>query len=339
MKKKLLLFFLGMLIILFAQNTSSLIINSMNEDVEIDYFNQKCIAYEWGDLYCNTLVEFIIGNLTSSNIEFRISDRNIGIPEFYNESVCLSKKFPNDLKKNPYMEFNLTCMGELEFKKELDKNGDLRVQIDSDKLDQKRYYLFFNHTVKNFVTIDPLYNILFFNLGNLNSNASVYRIVTLPKDSIIDVGSLHNFKIMASFSDGRRILSTDSKNAIVVYRSWDKEQKERNLRDKLVIFISFAFAIIFGFLFSDKKLSKRTKNCFMLFGFSLLITSWILLEGVKGKILLKILLIISFIFIPFFGSLAFYSRAKDHKRMSWKGDLIEIKKIILEIIGKLFRKK
>jgi len=334
MKKAFLpLLFLGIFLIFCNSFISAFLFYSSGDEIQINSLEQFCIIQDKNDLYCNVLLD-ITFNKTKPEIILETSNRNIGYSIFYPENSRLCELGSRG-NSGDYLNFNLSCNPKLYLESEVTSNGDLKIKLNPSKLEWNRYYLFFNYTNKNFVVKDPLYNSLFFNLGNIKNNTRIYKTIILPQNSVIDIGSLYNFKILAILGDGRRVILSESEKASMVYRDWDKEQKDRTERDKIVLFISFAFAIVIGFLFSDKKLSKRTQNCYILFGFFLLITGWILLGGTKGNLWLRIILLISFILLIFFGILASYSRSKDHKRSSIKRELKEIKKIIMEVFNKI----
>lgn len=332
--KKLNLFIL--LIILFIPFVSPLYLYKTNDNIKIDSLYQKCSIEKNTDLYCNVVIDFAIINRTNPYVSFEISDRNLGKQKFYNKSIALCDWRGSMGNLNNEVYFNLSCDTNSKVENYLDNTGNLMINFDSNDLEGGRYYLFFNYSVENFVTEDPLYNTIFFSLYGIQNYTRVYRTIILPKNSVIDIGSLYNFKIMSIREDGRRIvLSDQSGQAILTYRDWNEEQEHRNMRDKIIILTSFAFAIIFGFLFSDKRLSKRTKNCYILLGFFLLITGWILLGGTKESVFLKWILIISLCLFFLCGGLVYYSRKKDYRSSSFKRDITEIKKLILEIFNKI----
>lgn len=343
MKKTIISFISFILFILLINFSSALLLNIYNGDAKIFYIDQKCLIQEKENLYCNVLLDIFI-NQTGEKVFLDIQDGNIGKALFNQENINFY--LVGDMGNSPdYLNFNLSNPSNIKFQKELINEG-LRIKLNSSNFEEGRYYLFFNYTINNFVVKDAVYDTIFFNIDGISNETKIYRTIILPDNSVIDIGSMYNFKIMAILEDGRRIVFSDQLGtSILVYRDWDKEQKERNFRDKIIIFISFALAISFGFLFSDKKLSKRTKNCFISFGFLLLISCWILLEGVRGRLFLKFILLLSFIGMLFLGVLSYYSSSKDHKRSPhtpkelkdiWKL-FIELKNKFLEYLHNMLR--
>ncbi|VVB79945.1 Uncharacterised protein [uncultured archaeon] len=334
--------FIVLVIILNTCLVSSMIISSYGkETIIINSIEQLCEIQNKEDLYCNTLLD-ISFNRTSDPLVLEISDKNLGNPVFSSGNVRLCKLGERGSSPGDYLNFNFDCESLKEgFKSNVTNLQDLTIRLNSSKLELDRYYLLFNYTNKNFVTFDPLYNTLFFNI-NININGpynqtKIYRTIILPKNSVVDAGSLYNFKIMAILSDGRRVVLTENiGSSSLVYIDWDKEQMEKTKRDQIIITISFALSLVMGFLFSDKKISKRTQNCFMASGVSLFITARILLSGTFGHIWLNMLLILMFISFFLFTGLALYSRGKDYETWGLWRELKEIWKLIPEIWNKLF---
>jgi hypothetical protein len=331
-KKMFVIIFMSLFFISFS---SGLVFHNSEEEIDISSIDQKCIIQDKENLFCNVLID-VTYNESKENINLYIFDGNIGTALFDKKNIKFYEVGSRGNPSGDYLNFNFSKNPlEIDFKGESSEES-INIEFNSSGFKWGRGYILFSYIVDDFVTKDQVYNTLFFNLHGVSEETRISRTIILPENSIIEVSSLYNSRIMAILEDGRRIISSNVEdNSIIVYRDWNKEQKDRNKRDRLILFISFSLTLIFGFLFSDKKTSKRTKNCWMLFGLSLLITSWILFVGEKGNFLLKIILIVSFIGIPFFGGLAYYSRKKDYKRLP-KSDFRNIKKLILNLIKDIF---
>ena len=317
------------LIIIFSMFVSALSFGSSDDKIKIHSLEQLC-SIEKKDLHCETLLGFFILNKTNTQISFDIYDGyGSRIVDFDNKSISLCD-WPQNNKQdvyNPYLRFNLSCHSEISLSKEFPRFDELLIKINPLNLNETAYYLFFNFTVKNFIMSDPVYNALFFNVGNFPNNALIYRSIVLPKNSIIESSSLYNMNIFATLSDGRRVIFTDQPNSFFEYRDWDKEQKEQQKRDISIIFISLSFSILFSLILSRKKQTKRTKNLWLLGGIVLLVISFILFYNLIG-IVWSIVLIFFFVLLLLFMGLAKASDELDMGNVSKWRDFYEIFKII-----------
>ncbi|MEK6827227.1 MAG: hypothetical protein AABX99_01965 [Nanoarchaeota archaeon] len=198
MKKRVIIFLSFLSVIILLNFTSALLFQPVDEDIKINSLEQRCSIENTNDLYCNVVVGFFIINKTKPDISFDIHEGLGTSVIFYNKSISLCNWGDNYQDSvNPYLNFNLSCYPELPLKKEFPRFDKLIIKINSTLLDNKIYNLFFNYTIKNFVIQDPLYNTIFFNVY-LNSHSSndtfIVRNIILPKNSVIDVPSLYNFR-------------------------------------------------------------------------------------------------------------------------------------------------
>jgi len=326
MKRKYFILLVLLISIFFISSISALVFQYPTNEININSIEQMCIIKDKSDLYCNVLLD-ISFNKTTPNTYLEIGDRNLGDPIFYPESTKICEW--GDINSfGDYLNFNLSCNSTGFFKSKINDYEDLRIDLDTYNLKRGRYSIFFNYTNKNFIIKDPLYNSIFFSLGNVDdNNTRVWRTIILPKNSVIDSGSLYNFEILAILDDGRRIISSEYNRANMVYRDWDKEQKENTKKDISIIFISLSFSVLFSLILLRKKQTKRTRNLWLLGCSSLLIVSFILFYNLIGTFW-SILLAILFVLIILFMGLAKASDELDMGNASIKRDLYEIFKII-----------
>ncbi|MGV8131656.1 MAG: hypothetical protein ACP5N7_06170 [Candidatus Pacearchaeota archaeon] len=163
-----------------------------------------------------------------------------------------------------------------------------------------------------------------------NQETRVERYLILPSDNSV-IENWNNFEITGK-GNGKWLLKTEGNGGSMVWFSdSEKENKDRTIRDILVLVIGFALPLIFDMLFLDKRLSRRTRNLWMFAGLFLLITCWFLLNGTRGLTSLKVILIISFILFIFSVFLATISGIKDTKKSTLKRDFYWIKKLIKDL--------
>jgi hypothetical protein len=305
---------------------SALNMDVSNEGVKITNCDQQCVIRDNNDLYCNVLLGIYVSNETYDITQIYLSSRNLGKQEFYNKSAGLYHWTTSNY--HDHLDFNLTQKSNETFLKILNDKGDLIIQFSNDEHNNNRYDLFFNYTVKDFVIKDPVYNTLFFNLHGVPENISIQRTIIMPENSVIDTGSLYNFKIMAILGDGRRIVSVSQVGqAVLTYRDWNKEEEDRKKRDLSIIFISMSLSVFFSIFLSRKNQSKRTKNLWMSGCFFLLIVAMMLFFNLAGGIW-NFILIISFISLFLFMGLAKSSDELDMRNVSIKRDIYYIMKMM-----------
>ena len=326
-KKYSLILFLTFLILTLISFSSALNFYNFTDNFRVDSFEQKCIIQNEVDLYCNCIIDLAITNITGPSPNMEISELNIGDVIFYNESAVLcdwiSRKDAPD-----YLNFNLSCYPDLSFEKTTDKRGDLDIIINTSTLNDTRYYLFFNYTIKKFIKQDPVYNTIFYNLYGFQNYTRVYRTIILPENSVIESSSLYNFNILAILGDDRRIIyAENAEYATVTYRDWNKEQRNQTKRDFSILFMSLFLSLIFNLTISDDKLSNRTKNLLLSASSFLLFLSLATfgnLSGSEGGVGLIILFGIGFLFL----SLALSSYKLDTNKLSWKREAKDILKLV-----------
>jgi len=293
---------IGICIFLFCISISyisAINFNYINPEVELKSFKQHCSIENNADLYCKTLITFYILNETNQKTLFSITERLSSeiYAQFDEKSIKLCMWESNSEAYN-YRDFNVSCNLSSDLKKELNESlGDLSIDLDLNNLKQNQILIYFEYKMKNFVIKDPVYNTLFFNVGN-TGNSTIDRIIILPTNSVIE--ELSNLEIIAIIEGGKRVIATYSPgDSIAWYRDYEKEDNANKLKELSIILISFSLSIIFGFLFSEK-LSGRSKLIWIIAGCFLLIVSFLLFKkyaGVTISIIELIFLSLSFIFI------------------------------------------
>jgi len=159
------------------------------------------------------------------------------------------------------------------------------------------------------------------------------RYLKTEEDTVIN--SLLNYKtIRYRLEENKFILKAqDFGDSQVFYNNANEESQKRFYRDIFIIILSFGISLVFGFIFSEKGTSERTKNFWILAGISVIITAFILLiretnvlpSSIVGliqedKTLIPLVLLITFILFLVSAYLAGKSYKKDKPDNNEKED-------------------
>ena len=150
------------------------------------------------------------------------------------------------------------------------------------------------------------------------------RYLKTEEDTVIN--SLLNYRtIRYRLEENKFILKAqDFGDSQVFYNNANEDSQKRFYRDIFIIILSFGISLVFGFIFSEKGTSERTKNFWILAGISITITTFILLiretnvlpSSIIGLIqedkgLIPLILLITFILFLVSAYLARKSYKKD----------------------------
>jgi len=193
------------------------------------------------------------------------------------------------------------------------------------------FYLIVKFHYPNFI-IERTDQKIFWHDLNINPKPLFIQRYLIPEEDVI-INSLLNYKIWRySFDSNKFILSTDNlDDAQLFYKNGSEETQKRNNRDWIILVISLSFSLIFGFIFSQEKTSRRTKNLWVIAGALLLFRAYVLFKSFTNSfiLLLSQISIILFIVVVI---LACTSYKKDNPRITVKSNL----KTIWNLIKSLF---
>jgi hypothetical protein len=199
-----------------------------------------------------------------------------------------------------------------------------------------RFSIKIKYKLKDFVFQNGDYNIAW--MKNNCGNCELQRFLVLPNQNSV-IESLYNFQVVSRINNNWVLETNNGEDAMVWYRDINKEFWERTKRDIIIIALTFSISLIFGFLFSNSKLSKRTKHLWSLAGACLFITTGILLYDLANVakflhlsqgIVAIILMIFYFLFFIFL-LLALSSGKKDEPKETLLKGLKRIWRFVVSI--------
>ena len=192
--------------------------------------------------------------------------------------------------------------------------------ITPNKLGYTPVYIRLIFEYPNFIITRPDLKILWLDLSVQPTPRYLERYLKTEDDAVID--SLLNYKIIRYDLDKDQFILKASElgDAQFFYKNAQEESNKRFIRDMIIIIISFGLSLVFGFLFSEEKLSKKTKDLLIICGASIFFMGDILLME-PNNVLFTFILLILFILLVIGSLLAVISLKKDNLNSTRKKEL------------------
>ncbi len=346
MKKAYLLLVIILLIIPSTMAVTEIILNKYpNEEISIGNFAELA-QVSGNNLIVEYVIELDIINMSSVRKDFELifsftkGEDRFFIPNIKEVYACQPIEDEDIQWGHNYDHIKLEgCNKTLEnsFSKENNSwRHNLVVtkeDITPNKLGYTPIYIRVIFEYPNFIIVRPDLKILWLDLSVQPTPRYLERYLKTENDAVID--SLLNYKIIRYDLDKDQFIlkAPELGDAQFFYKNALEETDRRFRRDMVIVAISFGISLVFGFLFSENKLSKRTKHLWMIGGGAIFLTSYILLRE-TNNIFFAYLSLISL--ITFFASifLAILSSKKDNPYSTLGRNLSNIWKFIKELIGK-----